>query len=53
MEVENKIWKTCCALHNMLLEVDDLGVKWSGGIGMHDEGDVEITSIYLLRTIYN
>jgi hypothetical protein len=25
----------------MLLEVDGLDVEWSGGIGMHDEGDVE------------
>jgi hypothetical protein len=41
VEVADKIWKTCCALHNMLLEVDGLDVEWSGGIGMHDEGDVE------------
>ena len=23
-EATNKVWKTCCALHNMLLEVNDL-----------------------------
>jgi hypothetical protein len=41
VEVADNIWKTCCALHNMLLEINGLDVEWSGGIGMHDEGDVE------------
>jgi hypothetical protein len=41
VEVADKVWKTCCALHNMLLEVDGFDVEWSGGIGMHDEGGVE------------
>ena len=38
--VADKIWKTCCALHNMLLEVDGLDVEWNGEIGLHDESDV-------------
>jgi hypothetical protein len=38
--VADKIWKTCCALHNMLLEVDGLDVEWNGEIGWHDESDV-------------
>ncbi len=41
VEVAGNIWKTCCALHNMLLEINGLDVEWSGGIGIHDEGDVE------------
>jgi hypothetical protein len=28
----DKIWSTCCALHNWLLEVDGLTDKWDGGI---------------------
>jgi len=24
----DRIWKTCCALHNVLLEVDGLDDKW-------------------------
>ncbi|KAG7345430.1 DDE superfamily endonuclease [Nitzschia inconspicua] len=35
----NKIWKTCCALHNMLLEVDGLDEKWQDGVPSHWEGD--------------
>jgi hypothetical protein len=38
--VADKIWKTCCALHNMLLEVDGLDVEWNGEIGLHNESDV-------------
>ena len=25
------MWLTCCALHNMLLEVDGLAKGWKGG----------------------
>ena len=40
----DRIWKTCCALHNMLLEVDGLDDKWEDGhisswqgeLGQHD-----------------
>jgi Plant transposon protein len=31
-ENADKIWKTCCALHNMLLEVDGLDEKWEDGV---------------------
>ena len=32
--IENcdKIWLTCCALHNMLLEVDGLAERWEHGV---------------------
>lgn len=32
--IENcdKIWLTCCALHNMLLEVDGLAKRWEHGV---------------------
>ena len=47
VEACDKVWKTCCALHNMLLEVDGLdehwqeGVEsdWQGELGQHDEED--------------
>jgi hypothetical protein len=32
VDIVDKMWKTCCALHNMLLEVDGLDVEWNGGI---------------------
>lgn len=37
-EADN-VWKTCCALHNMLLEVDGLDEKWNDGVGSEWEGE--------------
>ena len=31
IETTDKIWLTCCALHNMLLEVDGLDKGWDTG----------------------
>lgn len=43
----DQVWKTCCALHNMLLEVDGLDEQWNSGVpsdwegeaGLHDQDD--------------
>jgi hypothetical protein len=35
--VADDIWRTCCALHNMLLEVDGLNVERSGDASLHEE----------------
>lgn len=32
LEECDQVWKTCCALHNMLLEVDGLDEKWEDGV---------------------
>ena len=32
----DKIWKTCCALHNLLLDVDGLSEHWDGELGVFD-----------------
>ena len=48
VEPADKIWKTCCALHNLLLDVDGLDEKWEygvpsdweGALGNHDDYDV-------------
>jgi DDE superfamily endonuclease len=37
-EAADNIWHTCCALHNMLLEVDGLHVKWTDGVPSDWEG---------------
>ena len=50
----DKIWKTCCALHNYLLEVDGLAAKWEEGVrspyesdlGLHDDNDVPHLAAY-------
>jgi hypothetical protein len=41
VEAINKIWKNCCAFHNILLEVDGLDSQWEGElVGMNDEADL-------------
>jgi hypothetical protein len=35
----DKIWCTCCALHNWLLEVDGLDVRWERGVPSHWQGE--------------
>ena len=37
MEVSDNIWLTCCALHNMLLDVDGLSKAWKNGARSHWE----------------
>jgi len=33
LEVANNVWKTCCALHNWLLDIDGLDGEWDGALG--------------------
>ena len=48
VEAADKIWMTCCALHNFLLEEDGLDKEWENGVpsdwegnlGLHCESDV-------------
>jgi hypothetical protein len=48
VEATDKLWLTCCALHNYLLEVDGLdkdwmhgmASEWEGGLGNHHSADV-------------
>ena len=39
----DNIWKTCCALHNMLLEVDGLADGWENGVQSEWETEVDDT----------
>ena len=32
-ETADKVWLTCCALHNMLLEADGKSDEWEGELG--------------------
>ena len=38
-EVSDNIWMTCCALHNLLLDVDGLSHKWEDDIASSYEND--------------
>ena len=40
MDADN-IWKTCCALHNMLLEVDGLADGWENGVQSQWETELD------------
>jgi len=40
IEATDKIWLTCCALHNWLLEVDGLNKRWADGVPSDWEGDM-------------
>jgi hypothetical protein len=40
IEATDKIWLTCCALHNLLLEADGLDELWQNGVSSDWEGDL-------------
>ena len=40
VEATDKIWLTCCALHNFLLEADGLHEQWDNGVPSQWEGDM-------------
>lgn len=47
-EIADNIWLTCCALHNMLLDVDGLSKSWKNGVPSRWElqcGEFEINEI--------
>ena len=52
----DRIWLTCCALHNMLLEVDGLCDRWEEGVpcfyDTNDNDDME-TLPYSIRKLVN
>lgn len=60
IEVTDKIWLTCCALHNMFLDEDGLAecwengvpTDWEGNLGNHHDKDVErYASNFALRRL--
>ena len=61
IEMADNIWFTCCALHNMLLNIDGLHKKWRKGVkspfqgelGWHAVGDVETYAPLIFRRINN
>jgi hypothetical protein len=44
IEATDKIWLTCCALHNFLLEEDGLDEQWKNGVPSDWEGDLGLHS---------
>eukprot|EP00957_Ditylum_brightwellii_P180473 13747606-Ditylum_brightwellii.AAC.1 len=52
-EVVNKIWATCCSLHNFLLEEDGLDEKWEEGIPSDYEGELGLHDECCVKNIRN
>ena len=50
VELADKFWMTCCALHNMLLEADGISGEWDGDNGKFDyETNSEALPFPLMR----
>ena len=49
----DKIWKTCCAFHNMLLDIDGLSENWDGELGVFDSDDFGNTLPFALKRLGN
>ena len=49
----DKIWLTCCALHNLLIDVDGLSEEWLGQMGQHDPIQEGETIPYALQRLEN
>ena len=47
----DNVWLTCCALHNMLLEVDGLLLEWDGELGLHDIEDGAVNLPFALSRL--
>ena len=47
------IWKTCCALHNWLLEIDGLDTEWESGVRTDWEGSLGNFAIQRLHAATN
>jgi len=41
MDACDKIWFTCCTLHNWLLKIDGYNYLWDGELGLFEENKVE------------
>ena len=52
VDVCDNIWKTCCALHNMLLFIDGFTEEWDGELGLFDIEDAVNIPFALRRLLY-
>jgi len=42
IQAVDKIWKTCCGLHNWLLKIDGMDQEWDGGSGIPSEWEGDL-----------
>ena len=53
VDVADNVWMTCCALHNMLVEVDGFTVDWTGDDGLFDFDENTDTLPFALQRLAN
>lgn len=49
----DRMWLTCCALHNWLLEVDGMDVEWQGDCGKNDTEECRRLAPFAIRRLNN
>jgi len=49
----DRIWLTCCALHNWLLEVDGMDTEWEGEYGNNDPDECRRCAPMAIRRLTN
>ena len=50
-EPADKIWLTCCALHNLLLEADGLSEPWDAHLGKNDVSECRRHAPFAIRRL--
>lgn len=53
VNVADKVWMTCCAIHNWLLNIDGLNIEWQGEIGLFDDDEENSRMPFALRRLFN
>ena len=57
VETTDKVWRTCCALHNMLLESDGLNTEWTEGVPAGNasilDGSISSTAPFAISRLHN
>ena len=53
VDAADNVWMTCCALHNWLLEIDELSLPWDGEFGLHDIEDGSMNVPFALSRLQN
>ena len=51
VEAADRIWFTCCALHNLLLDADGLSAEWTGVEGQNDPEEIRRLAPFAIRRL--
>ena len=51
VEAADRIWFTCCALHNLLLDADGISAEWTGVEGQNDPEEIRRLAPFAIRRL--